>query len=180
MDASALPLYPWHGTARVAASVAQIPVVAGAYYAIDIDDTLMLGGRSAAYVCAPENLPRFAQDALPGACAWAHRVAACARLEYVTSRSQDIAEATVRQLAAAGFPAAPVACVVDKGTYVASATYGGEVIVFADDMEYNIKDVLKACPHSHCFLISKRDYEKYEARVRARDEVADWSAQDTD
>jgi ASC-1-like (ASCH) protein len=150
MAFSALPRVPC-GSYAAAASVADIPVLPGAYYGVDIDDTLIKT------TCTRGKY--HSARAIDGRAAeWTRRVAEVARLEYITARAPETARFTAEQLAALGFADAPIHTTGggDKYPHLEDALAVHAVVVFVDDNHAHIDTVSRRVPAVTCVRLSRR------------------------
>ncbi len=147
--------------AYVAASVAQIPVVPGAFYGVDLDDTLL-------YTRAHKRAwhVTYTTTAMDGAVDWTQRVASVAHLCYITARDHDT-DFTKGQLAGLGFPDAPIVFALFKGPAFALRAADYAVSYFVDDLDANIRSV-RAQKVGVCVRVDAHLWDKLMARSRKK------------
>lgn len=136
--------------------VSELPVINGALYALDIDDTLLV-------LTNGINIVRNEADV-----DFVKNLSQVAKVIYLTARSMGIYQQTVEELEELGFPVkdCDVVChdrrydIEDefhKGRmllyYLSTRSLRFEKIIFADDKEYNITDVRSMFPKAETYLV---------------------------
>jgi phosphatidate phosphatase APP1 len=136
-------------------SILLVPIRPGGLYAIDLDDTIFCTDMSSG-VWREENTT-LCDARIP---LWLHRVASVSEVIYLTARPPESRDATLRQLQQYNLPICPILFTPYKGPVLANYCKASPInrymfIIFIDDLMYNIESVLKFCPRTQCYHISR-------------------------
>lgn len=136
--------------------VSELPVIDGALYAIDIDDTILV-------LTNGINIVRNEPDV-----DFVNKLTQIAKVIYLTARPLESYQQTLQELEGAGFPVKDCDLVCHdnrydvedefhKGRmllyYLTSKSLKFERIIFADDKRYNLSDVKSMFPKAETYLV---------------------------
>ena len=160
------PLPLPHSKFELIANVSQLPVVPGALYALDIDETLL----DSVWISKSENshavpvrthCARHAPDV-----AHVNHLATVADVVYVTFRDSNDEERTKQELQAAGFPLRKIYFSCNKGVTMKEEVLKDKTypcVLFADDWELMVQTVKKAVPSVQCYKVDTYAYDTLKA-----------------
>ena len=160
---------------NVVNSILEMPVVIGALYALDLDDTLFRtktvfqktplqqGDTGFSFFGKPRYKKQITILHTEGIVEYVNSLS---NVIYITSRSPDIKEFTTQQLHDFGFPPGKIFFSMDKGVTLLQETEGKNYskIFFADDRDDNVMNVLRNCPGVSIYRISPELFKKLEYR----------------
>jgi hypothetical protein len=140
--------------------VCEMPIIPGGLYALDIDDTLLKIRKIRNAEKESDNrkykeVVSLQDERIPS---YLQKVNAVATIIYITAREESSRQITQDQIMSLDLPQRPIFFSITKGVtlrdYCSSRTF--TVVFFADDLDENIRDVIRDFPTAICYRIDPK------------------------